>query len=174
MGSAVLVAFVVLAGGVGSALSADIRVKAPVYRAPPPVVAYNWSGFYVGANAGYAWGKSDVTAAAAGPPAGFSAVVKPYLDTNGTFGLNPKGFVGGAQAGFNYQTGMLVDGLEADVQYLNVGASRDTGNISVPFADTARFQDTFDARCLVTIRPRLGVAFDRTLLYATGGMAIPN
>jgi opacity protein-like surface antigen len=110
MGSAVCVAFVVLAGGAGSALAADIRVKAPIYRAPPPVVAFSWSGFYVGANAGYAWGKSDVTASAAGPPAGFNAAFQNYFNTNGTFGLNPKGFVGGAQAGFNYQTGMLVYG----------------------------------------------------------------
>jgi outer membrane immunogenic protein len=88
------------------------------------------------------------------------------------FGLKPKGFVGGAQAGFNYQTGIWVYGLEADVQNFNATASRDTGIIAAPFGQTGRFQDTFDTSWLVTIRPRFGIAIDRALLYATGGMAI--
>jgi outer membrane immunogenic protein len=172
MGSAAFAALLALGGGTSPAPAADIRVKAPVYRATP-VVAYSWSGFYIGANAGYAWGKTDVTASAAGPPTGFIAAFQNYYNTNGTFGLSPRGFVGGAQTGFNYQTGMLVYGLEADVQYFTVNASRDTGAIATPnVGQTARFQDTLDASWLVTIRPRVGVAFDRTLLYATGGMAI--
>ena len=40
----------------GPAMAADMPVKARVYKAPPPVVVYNWTGFYVGANVGYSWG----------------------------------------------------------------------------------------------------------------------
>src|SRR5690348_9438301 len=44
-----------------SALAADLRTKAPIYKAPPPVVQ-SWNGFYVGANAGHGWADStDVT-----------------------------------------------------------------------------------------------------------------
>lgn len=133
--------------------AADMPVKAPLPWAP--AAAYNWTGYYIGANAGYAWGRSDVKATAA--PA-FNAFVEDYLNANGTFGLKPKGFVGGAQGGFNYQTGMWVYGLEADVQNFNATASRDTGIIPAPFGQTGLFQDKLDTSWLVTIRPRLGVA----------------
>jgi opacity protein-like surface antigen len=43
----------------GSAFAADLPAKALAYKAAPPVAAYGWTGFYVGANAGYAWGHSD-------------------------------------------------------------------------------------------------------------------
>jgi outer membrane immunogenic protein len=43
----------------GPAMAADLRVKTPVYKAPPPVVAYSWTGFYVGGNVGYSWGGSS-------------------------------------------------------------------------------------------------------------------
>src|SRR5262245_32117734 len=74
------------------ASAADMPVKTPVLRAP--AAAYNWTGFYVGANAGYAWGKTDVKASAAPLPTGFNAEFQNYHNANGTFGLNPKGFVG--------------------------------------------------------------------------------
>jgi opacity protein-like surface antigen len=149
------------------ASAADLPAKAPVLRATPAAV--NWTGFYVGANAGYAWGKTDVRASAT--PA-FGPEFQDYFNSNGTFGLRPKGFVGGAQAGFNYQTGVWVYGLEADVQSFNATASRDTGIIAAPVGQTGGFQDKFDTSWLVTIRPRLGVTIDRALIYATGGMAI--
>ena len=43
------------------ASAADLPARAPVYKAAPPVAAYSWTGFYVGANAGYAWGHSNTT-----------------------------------------------------------------------------------------------------------------
>jgi outer membrane immunogenic protein len=162
----VLVAITSLAAAM-PASAADLPAKAPVLRAPPAAV--NWTGFYVGANAGYAWGKTDVRASAT--PA-FGPEFQDYFNSNGTFGLKPKGFVGGAQAGFNYQTGVWVYGLKADVQSFNATASRDTGIIAAPVGQTGGFQDKFDTSWLVTIRPRLGVTIDRALIYATGGMAI--
>jgi outer membrane immunogenic protein len=52
------IAMVALSAG-GSALAADMPVKAPIYKAPPPVQVFSWTGFYVGANVGYSWGRSS-------------------------------------------------------------------------------------------------------------------
>lgn len=45
----------VMVAGAVSANAADLRGKAPIYKAPPPVASYNWTGFDVGANVGYGW-----------------------------------------------------------------------------------------------------------------------
>jgi outer membrane immunogenic protein len=64
------------------ASAADLPAKAPVLSAPP--AAFNWTGYYVGANAGYAWGRTDVKASAA--PA-FVDEFQDYFNSKGTFGL---------------------------------------------------------------------------------------
>ena len=51
-------------GAGGSAPAADVRL--PVYKAPPPVAVYSWTGFYVGGNIGYSWGKADTDVAIPG------------------------------------------------------------------------------------------------------------
>ena len=83
---------------VSNALAADL--PRPVYKAPAYVAdpIFSWTGFYIGANAGYGFGKSDWDF-----PAGPST--------------SPKGFVGGAQLGYNYQIGSFVFGLEGDYDY---------------------------------------------------------
>lgn len=100
----------ILASGV-SANAADLPLKAP----PMPVAAaWNWTGFYIGGNGGYSWGRSDTTVGfvnAAGvpivPPAGSITGLK--MDLNGA--------VAGGQIGANWQTGSWVLGLEADAQW---------------------------------------------------------
>jgi outer membrane immunogenic protein len=91
------------------AQAADMPVKAP-----PPVVLWNWNGWYIGGNIGYSWGRSQTdvsyfnatTGAAIAAPAGSIT----SADTN----LN--GIIGGGQIGINWQTGNWVAGLEADIQ----------------------------------------------------------
>src|ERR1700747_595900 len=89
------------------ASAADMPLKAPTL--PPPVPIYSWTGFYVGGNAGYSWGKEDLRASGffvdgiAVPSAAFAA-------------LRPSGPIGGGQVGFNWQTSNLVFGVEADFQ----------------------------------------------------------
>ncbi|MCD6069852.1 MAG: hypothetical protein K0S42_368 [Microvirga sp.] len=68
------------------------------------------------------------------------------------------GFVGGAQVGYNYQIGSFVVGLEGDIQYADFGADDDFDS-----------SDWFG-----TVRARAGVAFDRALIYATGGFAFAD
>ncbi len=78
--------------GVSAASAADLGQR-PVYKAQPaPMpVAYNWSGFYIGGHLGYAWAKEDVR----------------DLVTGITVQSEPDGFLGGAQVGFNWQTGAI-------------------------------------------------------------------
>jgi outer membrane immunogenic protein len=77
---------------VGSASAADLPRGPAPYYAPPPVSAYNWTGFYAGLNLGYEWGKV----------------------TNSN--IDPSGVAGGGQIGYNWQVGQFVFGAETDLQ----------------------------------------------------------
>ncbi|SEG36240.1 outer membrane protein [Bosea lathyri] len=156
------------------ALSADLPTRNAV--APPPLApAFTWTGFYVGANAGYSWNESrsrfgylfggadDVDIAQFNA----SGIVP------GQLGRSKGGFIGGAQLGYNRQLGQIVLGVEADLQYLRARqrsghlAFTADGDDAVTVATTA--QSSID--WLGTLRGRVGFAADRTLYYATGGLA---
>jgi len=115
----------------------------PVYKGPAYVAEplFSWTGFYIGANAGYGFGKSDWSGFGASP--------------------SPKGFVGGGQIGYNYQIGSFVFGLEGDYDY-----SAMKGDAACP-GGTCTTKNTW----LATGRGRIGYAFDRFLPYFTGGVA---
>lgn len=115
------------------ASAADIPRKAPAYIGPS---YYDWTGFYIGVNGGYAW-------------------------TNNFAASNPKGFVGGGQLGYNWQTGRLVFGVEGDLQYTNLKATETVGAVSA----------TGKIPAFGTARGRIGYAFDRWMVYGTGGWA---
>jgi outer membrane immunogenic protein len=162
-----------------SALAADL----PSRRAPAPAAElpiFTWTGFYVGVNAGY--GFSDFKGRDIALPAG-SVVNSPGTDgtlrvTGGT--ANEDGFVGGGQVGYNQQIGSLVIGLEADAQYKDFGRRRsDTGAYLftgtpglafLPPAATLRFRNV-STEFFGTVRGRVGYAFNRVLVYGTGGLA---
>lgn len=166
-----LLGFLVLASIVsGPAFAADMPLKAPL--APVPM-AFNWSGYYVGINGGYGWNASTGDAFCTTPvPAAIVGGPGCSVALPGT--LSPQGGFFGAQAGYNYQTGIFVLGLEADIQWSGIKAS-----VSVPVAcclpapvaaagvnTTSQSLDWFG-----TVRGRAGITpWDRTLLYATGGL----
>src|SRR5215470_14029438 len=100
------------------AMAADMPVKAP----PLPAPSYNWVGFYVGVNAGYAWGSSRFTTDPNCPPTPAAATFcnappdpsAPNGSTVAAAGsgrLKSNGFSGGVQAGYNWQTGIVVSGV---------------------------------------------------------------
>lgn len=131
-----------------SASAADL----PAYKAPPVITpAFSWTGFYIGANAGYSWGKASGDVAAFG------------VTANGDENLN--GAIAGGQIGFNWQTGNLVFGLEADGQWSGqkFSSSASSGGITVTEDDKIQWFATF--------RGRFGYAADRWLFYVTGGGA---
>ena len=150
-----LLVFAGLAGALvsPSAMAADIA--RPVYKAPPAgalPVAYDWTGFYIGGHVGYGWAKKD------------------WQDSFGLFNLSTdaNGFLGGGQVGFNYQIGQFVLGAEGDFSWtgINGGSTLTGGGVPAP----GRSFNT-DVNWVSTVTGRLGLAFDRWLVYAKGGVA---
>jgi outer membrane immunogenic protein len=133
------------------AKAADLPVKPrPIYKAPAYVVPpFTWSGFYVGGNLGWGWGTGDGTISFGGP-------------TGNTSGYGD-GFLGGVQLGYNWQAGAFVLGAEADFQG-STGKGQAGGN-----AGGVSFIGDVKTPWFGTVRGRLGYAFDRTMVYATGG-----
>ena len=170
-------------GAGGSALAADVRL--PTFKAPPPVAVYSWTGFYVGGNIGYSWGKADTDVAIPGFTVGSVSGLTDDLDIPGaTFSDSAKlkGIIGGGQIGYNVQTGRWVFGLELDWQASGEkgGGTRSAAfdvldgecDIACIFAQgTATTQ--YEAKILWfgTARGRVGYAADGLLLYGTGGLA---
>ena len=131
-------------------------------RAPPPIIAavpiFTWTGFYVGLNAGYGFGTNDD-----------AFVILPNGVPISTGGGDNGGFVGGGQVGYNYQIGQFVIGLEADIQYADM--TQDAGTFFLPGTALFGVGGGSSLDYFGTIRARAGFAFDRALIYATGGFA---
>jgi len=143
------------------ALAADLPPSAPVARAPaayvPAVVpVYNWTGFYIGLNAGYGFANTNSTATISG-----NSVIGSGTAT-GSNNLN--GFAGGAQIGANWQWDAFVLGLEADFQ----GTSQSKTS-SFACGAGCVITGTGKIPWFATLRGRAGVAMDRVLVYGTGG-----
>jgi outer membrane immunogenic protein len=157
-------------GFVNSASAADMPAKAPIYKAAP-MALYNWTGWYVGVNAGYGWssGNGANNGACADPVAsGFCAT---YIAGGGfpAPSLSPKGFVGGGQAGYNWQASNFVYGLEADIQGSGIKAST-TQTFTPPTLITGIETLEHKLTWFGTVRGRLGVAANNWLFYGTGGL----
>ena len=82
------------------------------------------------------------------------------VSPTGLGNFNTNGFLGGGTVGFNYQWAAIVAGLEGDWDYSNVSTT-----------DTFPGAGTFQSNWVATARGRLGYAFDRILVFATGGAA---
>jgi outer membrane immunogenic protein len=159
--------------------------KAPVYKAPAAAPLYNWSGFYIGVNAGYGWGKANTDIANAGGnalegPVGNSFDPLPAFAHSDSGKLN--GPNGGGQIGYNWQFApMGVLGIEADLQATRQKHSnRFVDSFSSSFndgeeivTDDLTHVTDFEAKIswFGTVRGRLGYALNGVLLYGTGGLA---
>ena len=156
---------------VGAASAADLAARP--FKAPAAAVSvYNWTGLYVGANAGYAWGRSDlgtVLDPASSWPIEGVAFQNEFVALSNRR-LNPAGAIGGLQIGANWQTGALVLGVEADANATDIGARTIFTGLNPP--TTRTFNESIRNDWLVTVRGRAGYAVDKTLLYVTGGLAV--
>jgi outer membrane immunogenic protein len=119
--------------------------RAPAAYAPAVSPVYNWSGIYIGVNGGYGFGTTTVKVG------GLSSSVS----TDG-------GVVGGT-IGANYQIGQFVLGVEGDGDWSDFGLNG--------AAACAGFACTGTDNWLATARGRVGFAWDRVLLFGTGGAA---
>lgn len=164
----------------GSAFAADMPLKAP------PLPVWSWAGFYVGGNVGYGWASdpttlTDSTATTltrindADTP---TPVFIPLGTTTaaaavGSANIDPRGWLGGIQGGYNWQSRSIVYGVEGDIQ-----ASGQRGSITL--CDTAGCPagsgiatDSFKMPWFGTLRARIGFTpSPRWLVYATGGLAV--
>jgi outer membrane immunogenic protein len=150
----------------GSALAADLpsRKAPPVAYAPAPV--FTWTGFYVGANGGAGWTRNQSL---------------PYVETFGgtyfyanDFGplRSRTGAFGGGQAGFNWQTGMFVFGLETDAQASSIRSNAFVTNAPyLTLGNSITINSAQRVDYFGTIRGRVGIGWDRVLVYGTGGFA---
>ncbi len=127
-------AALVLALCAAPAGAADIpQGPAGSYVTATPFGVYSWNGAYVGLNLGYQWGKLS------------------------NLPINPRGFSGGLQGGYNWQTGQFVVGAETDLQLSGADDTCAAYKFSNPWFGTARL--------------RGGIALNNILLYATAGLA---
>jgi outer membrane immunogenic protein len=136
--------------GLGAAVpanAADIRL--PVKAAPPAFVHtyYNWTGFYLGAHAGYAWADFSGTDAVLGVLAGSTTA---------------NGLIYGGQVGFNYQFGSWVLGIEGEFSFGDVKSSESLLGLATGEVKLDR---------IYTAAARVGYAFDRTMIYGKFGGA---
>jgi outer membrane immunogenic protein len=155
-----LLAVITIAALVRPAMTADLAVKAPAYKAPPLVPVFSWTGFYIGVHGGADWFNKDW--------------FEPLTPTNiagGCVGCpGPAGthsassWLLGAQAGFNYQVGWWVWGVEAQASWTKLEGA----NVLVPFPLLSIHSKTDN---LGTIAGRLGVAWNRSMFYVKGGGA---
>jgi outer membrane immunogenic protein len=159
------------------AFAADMPLKAP----PKPIVTCNWCGFYVGANGGYAWSHDSMTTTSTPTPDAVLGVVPGVsegiaaLSAGGVPIGHSNGFIGGVQAGYNWQTGNFLAGVEADIQGLShTGGSGTITQTAVVVGSpvTSTQTGTASVSYLGTLRGRLGIVANQNwLLYVTGGLA---
>ena len=147
--SVVAIAALIVGTPLSAARSADLAVKAP----PAPVApVYNWTGFYVGVDAGYVW--DSVT------------VYDPALPADGSAAGHPNSGTFGGHVGYMYQFNpQWVIGVEGDASWLNGSAMPAFSGLPATFGSTETSK--WDA----SARGTLGYVIDTNLLYVTGGAA---
>jgi len=138
----------------GSAIAADLR--RPVYKAPDAPRMDDWSGPYIGAHLGYDWGRTRV------------------ID-NGVLtesGARTDGALGGVLAGYNWQRGMFVFGLEADIAAAAIRGSGIIGPPPPPPPAVVPPPNQYVVNSTGDVRARFGyVIFPGTLIFISGGVA---
>lgn len=151
--------------------------------APPSPSPYNWTGFYVGTIAGPAQGSyNPKTQAIPGnyysAPADIAAIA-----AGGAQNVSPVGFSAGAEAGYNWQSGHWLVGIETDLSAMNLNGSVNGGPVPLAVGPPVNFfgrPDRFfvnsyaNADWLYTLRPRVGFVQNNWLFYATGGLALTS
>jgi outer membrane immunogenic protein len=154
-----------------------------IYAGPPQVAEskamtaaaapFTWTGFYLGVQGGYTHAQVDPQLSLGGSFSQIPAPITDGLESRGSQGFDYDGGTLGGLAGFNYQFGQMVVGLEGSGSYLWSRDSRDTGAFllgqGVP---PLEIRGSFKTHYLFTVGPRIGYAFGRALPYITGGLAV--
>ncbi|HUI20725.1 MAG TPA: outer membrane beta-barrel protein [Methylocella sp.] len=157
--------FLTRAGAIAvAAVSSSSAFAAEPAPIPPPPPAFTWTGLYVGGQIGYAWGNDNIYYVAYDPSSG--------LGYNPSIFGSPSGVIGGAHVAFNYQIdkpgGGFVIGVEGSVDGTSL-----SNTLAAPFVGLGgtSVSASTNADIQGSIRGRFGIAWDRLLIYATGGVA---
>jgi outer membrane immunogenic protein len=159
------------------ATAADLPAQLPVY-APIAVPYYSWTGFYIGGNVGGIWNDTRdnvfptgcfLTSAICGlgTTPGVNAIRSDSVRLNGS------GFTGGGQAGYNWQSGKFVGGIEGDINFsgINDGSSINRP-LALPLVGNYIHSETDKLQWFGTLRGRAGFTVTPAfLVYVTGGLA---
>jgi outer membrane immunogenic protein len=137
----------------GMAYGADMT--APAFKAPPPLVP-TWTGFYLGLDGGVARHDAD-----------FSDLGRFF--SGGTDRASKTGGVFGGYAGYNWQDRSFVYGLEADINWVGAKATATWG---AQCSGCNSFPQSQDVPWVATFRGRMGIDYESTLFYFTGGLAV--
>jgi outer membrane immunogenic protein len=169
----------------GLAQAADMPLKAPPLPPPPPV--FGWTGYYVGADIGGAWGRSNTSSPLANNPGCFVTILPCYLasivtDINNQLAQrqSSSSVLGDIEAGYNLQFGYFVVGGETDIGFYrlhgNSFASAPFTGFPVPAGGSApSYYNDVNSNWLFTARGRLGFTpMTNLLVYGTGGVAVTN
>jgi outer membrane immunogenic protein len=148
-------------------LAADLSFKAPPRAVAP--AGFDWSGIYIGGHIGGGWATNDISDPGLGIIGGLLGV--PPVQT-----VDSSGFLGGVQAGWNYQIGRLVLGTEVDFSWADVNGTN-TANFAAgiggPGTGISRTL-TADTDWIGTSTVRLGYAHDRWMFYSKAGAAFAH
>jgi outer membrane immunogenic protein len=145
------------------ASAADLHRPPPaVPPAPAPIVAaiYTWTGFYIGGHIG--WGSAELETTLVDP-------FFPFVAGTRFGGEGADGFLGGVQAGFNWQAGAWVFGVEAQASWADITREGTITAVGPGGSNTLVHSTSIDV--LGSLAARLGVAFNNALIYAKGGAA---
>jgi outer membrane immunogenic protein len=141
------------------AFAADIISEEPPAPAPLEVATYNWTGLYAGLQAGVVGGGSS--GAIGSPDIGLGALgVDAFQDGTDV------GFTGGVHVGYDYQINNLILGGVVDFNYIDSDRS-----VGIAVGGDELYSADVDLNYFGTVRGKVGVAYDRVALYATGGLA---
>ena len=148
---------VVLTALVGLTLFAGPERYSKEVAPVAPMPECDWSGFYVGLNVGVA---------------GLNTYITDINDwwSYGTWTPEDTNFQGGGQAGYNWQKGAFVFGIEVDADYLNTEHTQVYSDTKAPLDARWRAEVDFEG----SLRARAGLTMDRALIYATGGVALSH
>jgi len=141
----------------GAAQAADMPLKAPPRFAPE---AFSWSGFYVGVHGGAAWGTVESSLSQIDVTYGGQSLSIPLGIPISSHTVN--GFLGGGQAGWNWQSGVVVWGVEGQFSFSDIDG---TAPCVIILSCSSK------VNWVATVAGRFGLAIDRALWYVKGGVA---
>ena len=141
------------------------------------VVAQDWSGYYIGVNAGVAKGKAKNSFSLLGvdtTDSWFFPDEAPTLESALSGAKSDSHFIGGIQAGRNWQSGNLVYGVELDFSSVNIAASRRTSGVFPTSGFNYTASTEYETDWMFSTRGRLGWSLGSILVYGTAGLAITD